>query len=101
MEHRLEQIKEMEAILDRTNDLVEKTEELLEHWAKNLPEFKKLMSYYGSEQWFEDHDAYAAGEIPQNFPCGVLGEDSVYNTFGEHRDLALKMIKIAVKALED
>ena len=101
MEQRLEQIKEMEEILTHTNELIEKTEKLLDNWEKNLPEFKKLMAYYGSEQWFKDFDAYTKGEIPKNVPCGVLSEDLVYNTYGEHRNLALKMIKLAVSALEN
>lgn len=101
MEQRLEQIKEMEEILNRTNDLVEKIDKMLQEWAENLLEFKKLMAYYGSEQWFDDHDAYRNGEIPKGFPCGVLGEDLAYDTFGAHRDLALRMIKLGVSALED
>lgn len=100
MESRLKNITEMENILNATDGLIADLENLLQKWEENLPDFQRLMKYYGSEQWHEDRFYDDAKQIPQDFPRGVLSEDGVHNTFGNKRELAIRMIKSGVADLE-
>ena len=60
-----------------------------------------LARYYGSEEWFADRDADEAGELPADLERGVLGEDLTYDLLVSYRDLALRMLKAATRALEE
>lgn len=100
MKDRLKNIEEMETILNRTDILINELEILLNKWEENQLDFAKLMNYYGSEEWQNDLQADEDGEIPQDFPRGVLSEDAVYNAFSDYKNLAIRMIKTGVSGLE-
>ena len=57
------------------------------------------MEYYGSEEWYKDREASAGGELPPDLPCGVLGEDTVYDLYGDMRGIALDMLEAALRWL--
>lgn len=100
MEKQLENISEMENILSSTTDLVQKMGDLLSQWENNIPEFKKLMDYYGSKQWHDDIAAFDEGKIPKNLPCGILSEDGIYNVYGDFRALSIQLIKAGTSGVE-
>lgn len=67
---------------------------------ENLQEdFKDLMSYYGSEAWFED---VSLSEKPDfvNIPCGVLSQDAVYNFYQKQKELHFKNVRLSLDYLE-
>ena len=100
MEERLENIKQMENILNRTDVLISEMEILLKKWQENEVDFQKLMDYYGSENWHNDCEDDEKQIIPQDLPRGVLSEDAVFNTYGNRKEVAINMIKIGVSSLE-
>lgn len=99
MAHLVTHIKEHEAALDRMQQLVERMNTVVMEWEQCLPEFKKLMAYYGSEQWHEDVQASNEGAL-EGVKCGVLSQDAVYNLYAEQRALHFKMMRLALDYLE-
>ena len=100
MERRLENITKMENILNRTDDLISEMENLLERWDQNQQDFSELMNYYSSEERGNDLEDDRLEIIPQDLPRGVLSEDAIFNTYGNRKDLLIKMIKMGVAGLE-
>lgn len=100
MEKRLENITKMENILNCTDELISEMEKLLEKWEQNQQDFKDLMNYYTSEERGKDLEDDRLQIIPQDLPRGVLSEDAVFDTYGNRKDLSIKMIKLGVAGLE-
>ena len=90
---RNERVAEMEAILNKHTDAVKAFKKALAAFEVAQIAYDKLDDYYSSEDWFDDVDAYARGEI--NVDCGVLTEDAVYDLIGENYELAKEMIRVA------
>lgn len=100
MNHKqLENIRQMEAILNKTAEFNCEAEQFLEKWQALLPEIQKLDQYYGSEQWWQDHEADNNGEIPPEEPRGILGEDLAYDALGGQHHLAIAFLKLATKII--
>ncbi|WP_313502118.1 DUF4298 domain-containing protein [Kaistella carnis] len=100
MEKRLENITKMENIQNRTDELISEMEKLLEKWEQNQQDFNELMNYYTSEERGKDLEDDRLKIIPQDLPRGVLSEDAVFDTYGNRKDLSIKMIKLGVAGLE-
>lgn len=100
MEKRLENITKMENILNRTDKLISEMEKLLEKWEQNQQDFNDLMNYYTGEERGKDLEDDRLKIIPQDLPRGVLSEDGVFDTYGNRKDLSIKMIKVGVAGLE-
>lgn len=100
-EERLKNIIEKEAILNKSERFFKEAEALLEEWKAFHPEYRKMVDYYYSEHWHEDHDASNRGEIPAGIPHGVLSEDLIYNTMGDQRDVVMAYLKYMVTLLDE
>ena len=100
MEKRLENITKMENILNQTDAIISEMEKLLEKWEQNQEDFNELMNYYTSAERDKDLEDDRLQIIPQDLPRGVLSEDAVFNTYGNRKDLSIKMIKLGVVGLE-
>ena len=100
MEKRLENITKMENILNRTDGLIAEMEKILEKWEQNEQDFNELMNYYTGEERWKDLEDDRLNIIPQDLPRGVLSEDAVFNSYGNRKDLLIKMIKLGVAGLE-
>ena len=100
MEERIENITKMENILNHTDELISGMEKLLKKWEQNQQDFDELMNYYTSEERGKDLEDDRLKNIPQDLPRGVLSEDAVFDTYGNRKDLCIKMIKLGVAGLE-
>ena len=100
MKKRLKNITKMENILNRTDELISEMEKLLETWEQNQEDFNELMNYYTGEERGKDLEDDRLNIIPQDLPRGVLSEDAVFDTYGNRKDLSVKMIKLGVAGLE-
>lgn len=93
-------IAEMEQILNASVDIVASCTALVEAWHHQLPAFKALMAYYGSQEWFDHKDKADQGALPQDLPHGVLSEDAVFDLYGDVRQMALQMITLGAETLK-
>ena len=96
-----DRIKTMEEYLDSASAAVEKLEMALDEYESVQKQFKKLCDYYAGERWMKDFEADEAGRLPADLKRGVLSEDAVYDLIIDNHDLVVRMMKIAVKALEE
>ena len=101
MMNRIDRIKEMEKIYDKTSKSVKELEKALEAFKKDEKALYKLSKYYGSKAWLDDYDAYDAGKVPKNVKAGVLSQDLVYDLLVDYHDLVTEMSKLVNKALEE
>lgn len=99
-EQRLKNIAKKEEILNKMETFLGEANGFLEKWKEMNEEYQSLTDYYFSEQWREDFEASNQGEISK-IPHGVLSEDAIYNTLIEQKDLAIRLLKLATKILED
>ncbi len=99
LNERMENITEMENILNKMNDLMSRLETLHQEWKDAQPNFEKLLNYYEGEQWHADYEAYEEGLFPQDFPCGVLSEDAVFDLVSSQHSTALDAIKLSADIL--
>lgn len=97
---RAARVAEMEAICNRCAMDTKALLGALETWTKNLSDFQRLMRYYGSEEWEADRTASDAGRLPAGMPCGVLGEDTVYDLYSDMRGASLEMLTAALAWLK-
>lgn len=99
--NRIDRIKEMEKIYDKTSKSVKELEKALEAFKKDEKALYKLSKYYGSKAWLDDYDAYEAGKVPKSVKAGVLSQDLVYDLLVDYHDLVTEMSKLVNKALEE
>ena len=98
---RIERITEMERCLDASRAAVDRLAEAFDAYEAVQKDYVKLSEYYGSAKWNDDYDADAAGKLPAGLKRGVLSEDAVYDLITDNHELAVRMLKTVVKALEN
>ena len=97
-EERVARIGEMEEALNQALAAVGSFGQSLGDFEAAQPAIAKLSAYYGSEEWFGDREADG---LPADLACGVLGEDVPYGLLVGYRDLAIRMLEVATRALKD
>ena len=80
-------IEYMENILNQGRAAVDALHQALEAYAEIAPRLEELFEYYGSETWFADLEADAAGLLPGELRRGVLSEDAVYDLISDNGEL--------------
>ena len=98
---RLNKIAEMENLLNEAESFLADAEQFLEKWQAFLPKMETLERYYFDGDWREDYAAYEQGKIPPDLPCGVLGEDPVFNASVMQRELAVQWLKLISRILDN
>jgi len=98
---RIERITEMERCLDASRAAVDRLAEAFEAYEAVQKDFAKLSDYYGSARWIGDFEADEAGKLPAGLKRGVLSEDAVYDLITDNHELAVRMMKVITKALEN
>ena len=98
---RIARVTTMEQRLNRTRDLVDRLDALLDEFERNEPAYRELSSYYSSQEWFDDVAAQEAGQIPADVPCAVLSEDAAVNLFGDHVQTAIRMLELGTAMVKE
>mgnify|MGYP000003079715 FL=1 len=88
MKERYENIREMNEILMRVENILTKAEEVLEEWKTVQPDYDRLVTYYDSEQWRKDYFDSNDGKIPDEVPQWVLTQDAIFDVIGTQFYLA-------------
>ena len=96
---KIKRIEEMEKIMDKSAEIFNELNDVLDKLCENLPDYKKLDEYYSSQDWFSDVEDYNNNLLPEDLKCGVLSEDGAYNLFVDNHELAIRMVEIAAKML--
>ena len=99
MEENVERITIAEQAFDRIAAAHEQLNEALDAFDDVLDDLGLFSDYYGSPEWFDDHDADERGELPEDLKRGVLSEDAPYDALIELRSTALRMLEIATDTL--
>lgn len=83
----IDRITHMEALFDKSEDVVRRLETAIEDFAALQPTIAELEAYYTSSQWRKDFEADEAGKLPQDLKRGVLSEDGLWNLLGDYNRL--------------
>jgi len=62
-------------------------------------EFRTLMDYYGSAAWTQDVAEDSAHAFDGLSSRAVLAQDTLYDLYSDHRELALAMLELATEML--
>lgn len=96
----IENIKKMEAILDKHQAILDRFQKSLAEFAASQADYQELTRYYYSPEYMKDYDASNKGELPDDLACGVLSEDAVFNLFGENYQTAIDMLDLATTIIK-
>lgn len=99
--NRFERIAQMEAILDKHQELADRMEQMLMEFEEHQKAYQKLYRYYGSEAFMRDVEASNRESFPADVKCGVLSEDAVFDLIGQNEEIALRMLEIAGKIFRE
>lgn len=86
MKH-IERITHMEALFDKSQEVVSRLNQALEDFAALQTDLDELEAYYTSPQWRKDFEADEAGKLPKSLKRGVLSEDGLWNLLEDCRHL--------------
>ena len=84
---RIERITHMEALLDKSEEVVKRLEAALKDFANLAPDIAELEAYYTSPQWRKDFEADEAGKLPKDLKRGVFSEDGIYDLLTDYQCL--------------
>lgn len=85
---RTDRITHMEALFDKSEEVIRRLETALKDFAAIAPDIAELEAYYTSPQWRKDFEADEAGKLPQDLKRGVLSEDGLWNLLGDYKELS-------------
>ena len=88
----IERIRHFEAMLDRIGPALDALESALDGFDAVQEDVRALSAYYGSDEWNEDYDADAAGQLPAGLKRGVLSEDGIYDVLDSHYQLTVRLL---------
>ena len=80
----IERITRMEALFDKSEEVVKRLEAALEDFAKLQPDIAELEAYYDGPDWRTDFEADEAGMLPKDLKRGVLSEDGIYDLLADY-----------------
>ena len=84
---RIDRIIRMEALFDKSTEVIRRVEQALDDFAALQTDIDKLEAYYSSPQWKKDFEADEAGKLPQDLKRGVLSEDGLWNLLDSYHNL--------------
>ncbi len=90
----INRITEMEQKLNQSSQALQNLSAALEQYQLVRQDLEDLFAYYHSPLWLMDYDADNRGELPKDFPRGVLSEDTIYNLEEEQRRLLALMTQL-------
>ena len=83
---RIERITKMEALFDKSEEVIKRLEVALEDFAEIENDIAVLEAYYDKD-WRKDFEADEAGKLPKDLKRGVLSEDGIYDLLSDYRCL--------------
>ena len=83
---RIERITKMEALFDKSEEVIKRLEAALEDFAEIESDIAKLEAYYDKD-WRKDFEADEAGKLPKDLKRGVLSEDGIYDLLSDYQCL--------------
>lgn len=94
-------LNELNDIYDNHKKVIEDLKKTLEAFEDHQEEYKKLVSYYYSDQFTKDMDASNRGEIEDDINQAVLSEDAIYDLMGDNYYIGLALLEAANDVLQD
>lgn len=91
----------MEEILTSYRKQLSELEHSLESLEQSLGAYKKLITYYYSEQRNLDLEDDRNHLIPVDLNRGILSEDEIYELMDEHHGVSIKMMEVALAMLKN
>ena len=81
---RIERITKMEALFDKSEEVVKRLEAALKDFAELEHDIAELEAYY-DKAWRKDFEADEAGRLPKDLKRGVLSEDGLWNLLEDYK----------------
>ena len=81
-----ERIEQMEALFDKSNEVLEQLKQSVGAFLSIQPTIEELANYYHSD-WRTDFEADEKGKLPAGLKRGVLSEDGLWELLEEYQRL--------------
>ena len=86
-------IQKMEQFLNESTGIIQEFSAVFERFLQCQAGIEQLKQYYGSEEWYQDLEAYDNKQLPKGLKCGVLSEDLIYDMLMDYHKLAIQMLE--------
>ncbi|MCR8969352.1 DUF4298 domain-containing protein [Facklamia sp. 7083-14-GEN3] len=96
IDHFIEMEENYLAVDQAVNDLMHQ----LEAFQSQKEKVKKLIEYYGSQQWYDHQELDNMGLLPKTSTRAVLGQDYAYDTLNNLKECAIQMLEISTDILK-
>ena len=83
----IERITHMEALLDKSWEVIKRLETALGDFAELAAGIEELEAYYYGPDWRTDFEDDEAGRLPYDLKRGVLSEDGIYDLLADYHCL--------------
>ena len=94
-------LNELNDIYDNHKKVIEDLKKSLEVFEDHQGEYKRLVTYYYSDQFTKDMDASNRGEMGDDINQAVLSEDAIYDLMGDNYYTGLALLEAANDVLQD
>lgn len=95
----VERVKKYEALYDELSPMIEEFSESLAKLKSKQDDIKELLEYYGSDVWFTDVED-ADNEDLINIKRGILSEDTLWDFYGDYRELGVEMAQTGLDIIK-
>ncbi|MDN5561619.1 DUF4298 domain-containing protein [Psychrobacter immobilis] len=92
-------VQELQKKFERWHSLHEQIQQAQEKWLEADTLLSELLTYYQSEQWFDDHDSNLMVDCAAGVHS-ITSEDALWNALTEHREQAVRWMKLGLDVIE-
>lgn len=94
-------LNELNQIYEDHSKLIEELKKALDAFNDHQDSYRRLVSYYYSEDFTKDMDASNRGEIGDDIKQAILTEDAIYDLMGDNYYTGLALLEIANDVLQE
>ncbi|WP_372844238.1 DUF4298 domain-containing protein [Psychrobacter sp.] len=84
---------------ERWHELHEQIQNTQEKWLEANALLLELQEYYQSEQWMKDHESNLAINCANDIHA-ITSEDALWNALAEHREQAIRWMKLGLEVID-
>ena len=84
---------------ERWHELHEQIQNTQEKWLEANALLLELQEYYQSEQWMKDHESNLMIKCADDIHA-ITSEDALWNALTEHREQAIRWMKLGLEVID-
>ncbi|MDO5026422.1 MAG: DUF4298 domain-containing protein [Tissierellia bacterium] len=96
-----DKLEKLTKIYNNHNNTIDDLLLSLKAYKKSYKSYKELISYYYSEDFYQDMVDSNEGKIDKSIDQTILSEDAIYDLLAKNIDISLELLATANSILQD